>query len=70
MGIGYTKKSVPTTIISAVLLASLYSNIAFVNIDNAAGADLFLMIFMGITITAGSITTTVLIKKVNHMEAE
>jgi len=70
MGIGYIKKSVPTTIVSAVLLASLFSNIAFANIDNAASIDMFFMIFLGITITVGSITTTMLTKNVNHMEVE
>ncbi len=68
MGIGYIKKSVPTTIISAVLLSSLFSNIASINIYNAASMDIFLMTFMGITITVGSIITTILIKKVNLME--
>ena len=68
MGIGYIKKSVPTTIVSAVLLSSLFSNIASMNISNAASMDIFFMIFIGITITAGSIITIILIKKVNLME--
>lgn len=70
MGLGYIKKSVPTTIVAAVFLASLFSNIAFVNIDNAANVDMFIMIFVGITMTVGSIITTILIKNVNCMEAQ
>ncbi|WP_165000263.1 ABC transporter permease [Anaerophilus nitritogenes] len=70
MGLGYIKKSVPTTIVSAMLLSSLFSNIASINISNAASMNMFLIIFMGVTIAAGSITTIMLIKKVDRMEAQ
>lgn len=70
MGIGFIKKSVPTTIVSAVLLSSLFCNIMFNSTSNINKSDIASIIFMGITIIVGAIVVVMLMKKINHMEVE
>ncbi|QTL52386.1 MULTISPECIES: ABC transporter permease [Priestia] len=65
-GIGFIKKSVPTTIVSAVLLASLMCNI----VVNTTSSITFMYIFSLIMIFVGIIFSVNLIHKVNHMEVE
>ncbi len=66
VGIGFIKKSVPTTIVSAVLIASLMCNIVVNTSSNIVVMYLFglLIIFVGVLISAS------LIHKVNDMEVE
>lgn len=65
-GIGFIKKSVPTTIVSAVLIASLMCNIVVNTTSNRTVMYAFatVMILIGITFSM------FLIKKVNTMEVE
>lgn len=70
VGIGFIKKSVPTTIVSAVLLSSLLCNIMFYTTNNVNRSDLAVIIFMSITIIIGAIVAILLMKKVNNMEVE
>lgn len=65
-GIGFIKKSVPTTIVSAVLLASLMCNI----VVNTTSSITFIYILSLIMIFVGIIFSVNLIHKVNHMEVE
>lgn len=69
-GIGFVKKSVPTTIVSAVLLSSLFCNIMFNSTSDITKSDMASIIFMGITVIAGIAVAIMLMKKVNHMEVE
>lgn len=66
VGIGFIKKSVPATIISAVLIASLMCNIVVNTTSNIAVMYLFglIMIFVGMLFSLS------LINKVNRMEVE
>lgn len=66
MGIGFIQKSVPTTIISAVLLCSLLCNIVVATLTS----DIPVIIFMAATIMAGIIVTNILMRKINYMEVE
>ncbi|WP_312637300.1 ABC transporter permease [Oscillibacter sp.] len=70
MGIGFIKKSVPTTIVSAVLLSSVFCNIMFNSTMDINKSDIASIIFMCITVIAGSVVTIALMKKVNRMEVE
>jgi ABC-type transport system involved in multi-copper enzyme maturation permease subunit len=63
-GIGFYTKSVPSTIISGVILASLFCNIAF----NALGNEVLLLIFMMIALMASAVMTILLMNKVNRLE--
>lgn len=67
-GIGFIKKSVPTTIVSAVLLSSLFCNIMFNTTSDISKSDMASIIFMGIAVIAGAIVKITLMKKVDHME--
>ncbi len=67
-GIGFIKKSVPTTIVSAVLLSSLFCNIMFNATNDINKSDMASITFMGITVIAGLAITLILMKKVNNME--
>lgn len=67
-GIGFIKKSVPTTIVSAVLLSSLFCNIMFNSTSDMNKSDMASIIFMGITVIVGIVAAIMLMKKVNHME--
>lgn len=69
-GIGFIKKSVPTTIVSAVLLSSLFCNIMFNSTSEINKSDMAAIIFMGITVIIGIVVTIMLMRKVNHMEVE
>jgi len=69
-GIGFVKKSVPTTIVSAVLLSSLFCNTMFNSTSDITKSDMASIIFMGITVIAGIAVAIMLMKKVNHMEVE
>lgn len=69
-GIGFIKKSVPTTIVSAVLLSSLLCNIMFNTTNNVNNSDLAAILFMSITVIAGALVAMLLMKKVTSMEVE
>ncbi len=66
LGIGFIKKSVPTTIISALLLSSLFTNI----MGNALTNDTVAIVFMGVTFLAGTIVAILLMNNVKRMEVE
>lgn len=68
--IGFRKKSVPTTILSAVLLASLICNIMFNFTSDISKSDVASIIFMCIMVFIGIAVTIMLTKKVNYMEVE
>jgi ABC-type transport system involved in multi-copper enzyme maturation permease subunit len=68
MGIGFFKKSVPTTIVSAVLLSSLFCNIIFNALSDTNASDIASLIFMGITTITGITFTLMLTKNINNME--
>jgi ABC-type transport system involved in multi-copper enzyme maturation permease subunit len=68
MGIGFIKKSVPTTILSAVLLSSVFCNIMFNSTSDTNKSDTASIIFMGITVIAGVFAAIIVMKKVNRME--
>lgn len=65
-GIGFIKKSVPTTIVSAVVIVSVLSNL----IAGALTNDMFLLITMIITMAAALFVAGTLVGKVNRMEVE
>lgn len=69
-GIGFIKKSVPTTIVSAVLLSSLLCNIMFNTTNNVNNSDLAAILFMSVTVIAGALVAMLLMKKVTSMEVE
>lgn len=69
-GIGFIKKSVPTTIVSAVLLSSLLCNIMFNTTNNVSNSDLAAILFMSVTVIAGALVAMLLMKKVTSMEVE
>jgi ABC-type transport system involved in multi-copper enzyme maturation permease subunit len=69
-GIGFIKKSVPSTIVSAVLLSSLFCNIMFNSTSDVNQSDMASVAFMGITLIAGIAVTIILMRRVNHMEVE
>lgn len=66
VGIGFIKKSVPTTIVSSVLIASLMCNIV-VNATSSNGLLYFIAIIM---ISIGLSFALLLMNKVNIMEVE
>lgn len=65
-GIGFIKKSVPATIVSAVLISSFMCNIVFNTISNKPVMYLFSIMIMLI----GILFSILLMIKVNTMEAE
>jgi ABC-type transport system involved in multi-copper enzyme maturation permease subunit len=67
-GIGFIKKSIPTTIVSAVLLSSLFCNVMFSAVSNASKSDAASFAFMSIVIVAGIISAFLLMRKVKTME--
>jgi hypothetical protein len=69
LGIGFIKKSVPSTILSAVLISSLFSNIMFNAVHSQNHSDLLPLLFTGITVIAGAIVTVLLAQKITTMEA-
>lgn len=66
VGIGFIKKSVPTTIVSAVLIASIMCNI----VANTTSSRITMYIFAAVMILIGTIISVILTKKVNVMEVE
>ena len=66
VGIGFIKKSVPTTIVSAVLIASLMCNI----VANTTSSKIAMYIFVAVMILIGIIFSAILMKKVEVMEVE
>ena len=66
VGIGFIKKSVPTTIVSSVLIASLMCNI----VVNVTLSRITMYVVAVIMILIGIIFSIFLIKKVNAMEVE
>lgn len=66
VGIGLIKKSVPTTIISAVLLASLMCNI----VVNATLSRVTMYALAIVIISIGMMVSIVMTKKINVMEVE
>ncbi len=69
-GIGFVNKSVPTTIVSAVLMSSLFCNIMFNSASNINTSNVNSLTIMIITVIIGIVVTLVLMNKVNHMEVE
>lgn len=65
-GIGFIKKSVPATIVSAVLIASLMCNI----VVNASLNRVTMYILTAVMILVGAVFSMFLIKKINIMEVE
>ena len=66
VGIGFIKKSIPTTIVSAVLIASLMCNIVI----NASLNRVTMYVLTTVMIFVGTVFSIFLIKKVNVMEVE
>ena len=66
VGIGFIKKSIPTTIVSAVLIASLMCNIVI----NASLSRVTMYVLTTVMIFVGIVFSIFLIKKVNVMEVE
>lgn len=64
-GIGFQTKSVPTTIISGIILCSLFSNIVFSSLGNESSS----IIFMILAFIAGVFFAILLMKKVDKLEA-
>ncbi len=69
-GIGFLKKSVPTTILSGVLLSSLFCNIMFSLIEKVNENETVVVIFMSITLLISMAVSIILKKKINCMEVE
>lgn len=65
-GIGFMQKSVPATIISAVLLSSLLCNV----VANASSSDIVSLILTLILILVAMTVSIILIRQVNLMEVE
>ena len=65
VGIGFIKKS-PTTIVSAVLIASLMCNI----VANTTSSKIAMYIFVAVMILIGIMFSAILMKKVEVMEVE
>ena len=70
VGIGFLKKCIPTTILSAVFLSSLFCNILFSFIGNSNKNDVAALILMCLTVLGGFGVSLLLTKKINHMEVE
>ena len=66
VGIGFIKKSIPTTIVSAVLIASLMCNIVI----NASLSRVTMYVLTTVMIFIGTVFSIFLIKKVNVMEVK
>lgn len=70
VGVGFIKKSVPATIISAALLSSLFCNIMLNVTSDAVKSDMTVTIFISITTLAGMMISVTLMKMVANMEVE
>ncbi|MNI75195.1 hypothetical protein D3C73_1313260 [compost metagenome] len=67
VGVGFIKKSVPVTILSAVILSSIFCNIIF-NVIGVKWGFAIILIFMLLTVIAAIITIASLKKRVEVME--
>lgn len=65
VGIGFIKKSVPTTIVSAVLIASLMCNVV-----NTTSSNRVMYLFAIVMMSIGILFSMLLMKKINIMEVE
>lgn len=65
MGIGFIKKSVPATILSAILLCSLFCNIVA---GTLTSSDSFLFISVSLAALLGVVVTSITANKINLME--
>lgn len=63
-GIGFYSKSVPTTILTGIILSSLFCNVAFNSLDSETS----LLIFTVIALFGGTIFTIFLMNKVHKLE--
>jgi hypothetical protein len=70
VGIGFIKKSVPTTIVSAVLVSSLFCNIMFNTTSDINRSDIASIVFMCITVIVGIVVVIIPMKKIKYMEVE
>ncbi|MNO01322.1 hypothetical protein D3C81_2214330 [compost metagenome] len=68
MGVGFIKKSVPVTILSAVILSSLFSNIVF-NIGDQQWYVAISFMFMALTMLIAFIIIVRVKNKIISMEA-
>lgn len=66
VGIGFIKKSVPATIISAVLIASLLCNVMV----NTTTSMIIMYLFAVIILIVGILSTLILMRAVVKMEVE
>ncbi|MFD1416056.1 ABC transporter permease [Oceanobacillus jeddahense] len=66
MGIGFIQKSVPTTIISAVLLCSIFCNIVA---GSLSSSDMPVILAILLAILCGILIIGLVSKKINRMEA-
>ena len=66
MGIGFIRKSITVTLISALLLAGVYGNIAI----RTGGNLLSLLYIIGASFIGVTAVIIMLSSKINHMEAE
>lgn len=67
-GIGFIKKSIPTTIISSILISSFICNLTASPITVGSGNTSIPIVFTSIILIFGIITTFLLMNKVNTME--
>lgn len=65
-GVGFIKKSVPTTIVSSVVMVAVLGNL----MSGALTNEGFLYIILGISVAAALMVTAFLMSKVNTMEVE
>lgn len=66
VGIGFIKKSVPTTIVSSILIASLMCNI----VVNATSSKTIMYLFAIVALCIAMLVIIFLMKAVNNMEVE
>lgn len=65
-GIGFIKKSVPTTIVSSVVMVAVLGNL----MSGALTNEGFLYVLLGISMTSALTVAVILMNKVNSMEVE
>ena len=66
MRIGFIKKSISATLISAFILLGIYGNISISNV----GTPAISLIIIGISLIVMLIVLVTLSRKINHMEVE
>ncbi|MEI4830700.1 ABC transporter permease [Bacillus sp. FJAT-53711] len=67
VGIGFIKKSVPTTILSSVILGSIFCNIVF-NLSNSANVANLFNLFLVLILIGAVVSTLFLTNNVKKME--